>query len=276
MPVNTTCNIRSHVRNTMPKGISILAVVACFCAGPMPLDAFLVQHGTSPRPVRHYHVPRVVSSNYIRATAPDPREVVIPDDFRMKKIRVRLTDAGSLEIQIPPVGLRRETQDGWILAPMVTYPTVLLAWELRSISRVVTNPGLVLFTTLWTICDVSLKKDTIWQYCRPTKLTMGTYTTILEKGKTRTEFPTLSVQNLTIRSNMTVNKKECPAIFLSTDHNQYSFGHGLPEREMQWLSQVIDAWLDANENKINGGMESLLELMDREYDDTMIDDDVCY
>jgi hypothetical protein len=79
-----------------------MAVAACFCAGPMLLvtytDAFLVQHGTSPRPARHYHVPRVVRSDYIRAITPDPQEVVIPYDFCMKKIRARLTDAGSLEI----------------------------------------------------------------------------------------------------------------------------------------------------------------------------------
>jgi hypothetical protein len=271
MPVYTCC-ILSHTRDTMLKRFPILAVAACFCAGPMPTivtytDAFLVQrHGTmSPRPARQYHVPRVVSSDYIRATAPDPREVVIPDDFRMKKIRVRLTDAGSLEIQIPPVGIRRETQEGWFLAPVITYPTVVFAWELRSISRVVKNPGLVLFTTLWTVIDVALLKDTIWQYCRPTKLTMGTYTTILEKGKTRTEFSTASIYNITIESNLSINKKECPAIFLSTidQKNKYSFGHGLPEREMQWLSQVIDAWLDANQSQIDEGVASLLESMDR-------------
>jgi hypothetical protein len=247
----------------MPKRFSVLAVAACFCAGPMPLvtytDAFLVQHGTLPRPARHYHVPRVVRSDYLRAITPDPREVVIPDDFRMKKIRVRLTNAGSLEIQIPPVGMRRETQDGWIMAPVMTYPTILFAWELRSISRVVTNPGLVIFSTLWTICDVALLKETIWQYCRPTTLTMGTYTTILEKGKARTEFPTESMQNVTIGSSLSINKKECPAIFLSTDQSKYSFGHGLPEREMQWLSQVIDAWLDAHQIQIKAGMTSLLE-----------------
>lgn len=82
------CYICSHVRVTMPKSFSILAFAACFCAGPMPLltftDAFLVQHGTSPRPARQYHVPRVVSSDYVRATAPDLREVVIPDDLCMK------------------------------------------------------------------------------------------------------------------------------------------------------------------------------------------------
>jgi hypothetical protein len=258
------CHIRSHIRGVMPKRSSILAVAACCWAGPMLLlatytDAFLVQHGTSSRPARRSHVPRVVSSNYIRAITPDPQEVVIPDDFRVKKISVRLTDAGSLEIQIPPAGIRRETRDGWFMAPVMTYPTVMLAWELRSISRIVTNPGLVIFSTLWTICDVALLKDTIWQYCRPTKLTMGTYTTILEKGKTQTEFATLSLQNLTIASNLSIDKKECPAIFLSTDQSQYSFGHGLPEREMQWLSQVIDAWLDANQSEINGGVISLLE-----------------
>jgi hypothetical protein len=264
----------------MPKTFSILVFAACFCAGPIPLvtytDAFLVHHGISPRPARHYHVPRVVSSHYIRATAPDPREAVIPDDFRMKKIRVRLTDAGSLEIKIPPVGLRRETQDGWFMAPVITYPTVLLAWELRSLGRVVTNPGLVLFSTLWTVCDIVILKETIWQYCRPTKLTMGTYTTILEKGKTQTEFPTVRMQNVTIGSNLSINRKELPAMFLSTDQNkyEYSFGHGLPEKEMRWLSQVIDAWLDANRSQIKGGAISLLESTDREYDDSMIDDDV--
>ena len=274
--------VRSHIRDTMPQRISFLAVAACFCAGPMSLvtyaDAFLVQHGTSPRPARHSHVPRVVSSDYIRATAPDPREVTIPDDFRMKKIRVRLTDAGSLEIQIPPVGMRRETKDGWFMAPVITYPTVVFAWELRSIGRVVSNPGLAVFSTLWTICDVAFLKDTIWQYCRPTKLTMGTYTTILEKGKSRTEFPTISMQTVTIGSNLIINKKEIPAIFLSTidQNNKYSFGHGLPEREMQWLSQVIDAWLDANQIQIRGDFTSLLESMDREYNDLMIDDDVYY
>jgi hypothetical protein len=103
----------------------------------------LLQHGTSPRPARQYHTPRIASSDYIRATAPDPREVVIPDDFRTQKIRGRLTDAGSLEIKIPAVGIRRETQDGWFMAPVITYPTVLLAWELRSLGRVMTNPGLV-------------------------------------------------------------------------------------------------------------------------------------
>jgi hypothetical protein len=281
MPVYA-CYIRSQFLDTMSKRISILAVAACFCAGPMPLplvtytDAFLVQqHGTSsPRPARHYHVPRVVSSDFIRATAPDPREVVIPNDFRMKKIRVRLTDAGSLEIQIPPVGIRRETQDGWFMAPVMTYPAVLFAWELRSIGRVVKNPGLVVFSTLWTVCDVALLKDTIWQYCRSTKLTVGTYTTILKKGKTQIEFPTASIHNVMIGSNLSINKKEMPAICLSTDQNKYSFGHGLPEREMQWLSQVIDAWLDAHQNQIKGGIE--FESMNRKYDDWMIDDDVHY
>lgn len=129
--------------------------------------------------------------------------------------------------------MRRETQDGWFVAPVMTYPTLLLAWELRSLGRVVTNPGLALFSTLWTACDIALLKDTIWQYCRPTKLTMGTYTTILERGGTQTEFPTLSVKNVTIGSNLSINKKELPAMFLSTDQDSYSFGHGLPEREMQ-------------------------------------------
>jgi hypothetical protein len=249
------------------KRVSILAVAACFCAGPMPViytDAFLVQHPSSAQHQqqerRRHHAHWVVSSNYIRATVSDPREVVIPDDFRVKKIRVRLTDAGSLEIKIPPVGIRNETQDGWLLAPVMSYRTVLLAWELRSISRVIANPGLFLVSTTWTVCNVALLKNTVWQYCRPTKLTIGTYTTILEKGKnTLTEFPTYSMQNVTIGNHLSINKKELPAIFLSTDQKKYSFGHGLPEREMQWLSQVIDAWLDANKSQIKGGMLSLID-----------------
>jgi hypothetical protein len=75
-----------------------------------------------------------------------------------------------------------------------------------------------------------------------------------------------------------INKRELSAILLSTHQNKYSFVYDLPEREMQWLiSQVIDTWLDANQSLIKGGMMSLLKSTDREYDDSMIDDDdVCH
>jgi hypothetical protein len=36
---------------------------------------------------------------------------------------------------------------------------------------------------------------------------------------------------------------------------------------MQWLSQVIDAWLDANQSRIKGGMTSLLEDGVYDYED---------
>jgi hypothetical protein len=61
------------------------------------------------------------------------------------------------------------------------------------------------------------------------------------------------------RLQPTIHKKELPAILMSIDQSKYSFGHGLPEKETQWLSQVIDVWLDANHSQVKGGMISLLE-----------------
>jgi hypothetical protein len=168
------------------------------------------------------------------------------------KVTVERTDAGSLHISIPEVGLQSSNlfelgfTASWI--GIIGYMTMGMV-------RAGTGPVGALFTLPFWIAGASMANKSIVDPATSVRLTVGVYGWSMEKtlagAKTKTiEGPTWQLEDAVVGADIEVNGKPLTCVQLDTGAKTYSFGHALSSKEKDWIAMEINEWLELNSDEI--------------------------
>jgi hypothetical protein len=113
-----------------------------------------------------------------------------------------------------------------------------------------------MFSIPFWIAGTSMANQSLIEPNTTTQLTLGIYSWSLEKSLLGThrivaEGPTWQLDQARVDSEMEINGKPLTSIMLQSGTNVYSFGHGLTDKEKDWVALEINEWLKEHDTEIN-------------------------
>lgn len=175
------------------------------------------------------------------------------DNFMLaSKVTIETTDAGSLQILIPRIGIK-----GSNLFELGFTASWLGIIGYTTINMIRARAGLVgsLFLVPFWLAGAQMANKSVIDPATTLRLTIGVYAWSLEKtvlrSKTKTmEGPTWQLEGAAINSDMVVNEKPLTCIQLKSGSKSFDFGHALTMKEKEWIVLEINEWLQNNDEAI--------------------------
>jgi hypothetical protein len=179
----------------------------------------------------------------------------------MKKSNILIdeTDAGSLWIRIPAVGIKGDNL--FEIGFTATWLGLVGQMTIRSLAAGAVGPaGSLIFLPFW-LAGAQLTKKTAIDPLTDIDLTIGVYAWSLSKKVLGnivkvTEGPTWKLEAAEVNSDIEVNGKALTCVQLSVGGRIESFGNSLSEKEKEWLVQEINNWLSKNKEDIAKAADS--------------------
>jgi hypothetical protein len=168
------------------------------------------------------------------------------------KVTVETTDAGSLQISIPRIGLQGSSI--FDLGFTASWLGIIGYWTFGMV-RAGAGPVGALFSVPFWLAGASMANKSIIDPATAVRLTIGVYGWSLEKtvlgSKTQTlEGPTWQLDEAVVDADMVVNGKPLTCIHLDSGVQVHSFGHALTTKEKEWVVMEINEWLKENDEEI--------------------------
>ena len=168
------------------------------------------------------------------------------------KVTIETTDAGSLQISIPRIGIHGSNlfelgfTASWF--GIIGYATM-------NMLRAGAGPMGTLFLIPFWLAGAQMANKSVIDPATALRLTLGVYAWSLEKkilgSNTQTiEGPTWQLEEAEVNSDMVVNGKPLTCIQLKAGSIPYDFGHALSTKEKEWIVLEINEWLHLNDEEI--------------------------
>lgn len=169
------------------------------------------------------------------------------------RVKVETTDAGSLRIFIPKVGIKSENLGE--VGFTASWLGIIGYWTVGMVQAGMGPLGLAFSVPFW-MAGASMANKSIIDPATAVQLKIGVHGWSLEKkllgSKTVAvgEGPTWQLNEAVVDSDMEVNGKPLTSVQLHSVSQHYSFGHALKTKEKEFVAREINEWLKRNDEEI--------------------------